>query len=436
MTRTKLTHEQIMNKIKNSINIDGTCHIWTGAYGKPRSCGKGNPEYSSIDIRRYLWNLSKEKLSLRDILITTCNEDNCVNVDHLQIRSREIVWEEEWERLKNNIDINDDGCMLWNKSCVIEGYGMTNLRKESMHAHRLSYMIKIGGKKIPEYINGEKTVIKHSCRPKNCINPDHLEIGTYSGNSKDKIRDNTARRGESNNLTKIKEPLARKIKLSKCEQGESGYKTQKERAEIFGVTKGIVGSIDCGKAWSYLPDKNGKNHIKKREDINTKKRKRAKMSRERNLTHEDFEQLRDKLYSDITKTSKNKKFDIEGDCWERNGPRTPRNYTTLEHMGVSKNAHIWSCALSNKRMRVGKEHTRHLCGNNPCVNPLHLRFGTASENAVDSILHGTKATKLDKDKVLEIRKSNLSRKELIEIYMVSKTTIGDVINGKIWKHVK
>jgi len=76
MTRTKPTHEQIMNKIENSIKIDGICHMWTGEI-KLRN-ERVNSYYRGINIRRYLWNLSKEKLSLRDILITTCNEDNCV----------------------------------------------------------------------------------------------------------------------------------------------------------------------------------------------------------------------------------------------------------------------------------------------------------------------------------------------------------------------
>ena len=164
MVNTKPTHEQIMNNIENSINIDGTCHLWTGEirYSNERV----NPYYSCINIRRYLWNLSNEKLSLSDSLIRTCNEDNCVNLDHLQIRSKEIIWEEVWERLKKNSDINKKGCMIWNKSCNSKGYGQTSLKNRIIRAHRLSYMIKIGGKEIPDYINGEKTVIRHSC---NCL---------------------------------------------------------------------------------------------------------------------------------------------------------------------------------------------------------------------------------------------------------------------------
>ena len=104
--------------------------------------------------------------------------------------------------------------------------------------------------------------------------------------------------------------------------------------------------------------------------------------------------------------------------------------------GVKKSAHIWSCERSNKRKRLDNEYTRHLCGNPPCVNPSHLRFGTARENAHDSILHGTMVAKLDKDKVIEIRKSNLSRKELSEIYMVSLSTIAQAINGRTWNHIE
>ena len=177
MVNIKPTHEQIMNKIENSINIDGTCHLWTGECMKINSHGKVNPYYRGINIRKYLWNLSNKKLSRYDCLITTCNENNCVNLDHLQINSREIIWEEVWERMKRNSVINDEGCMLWNKTLNGDGYGTTNLKSRNIQTHRLSYMIKIGGKEIPDYINGEKTVIRHSCNEPGCINPDHLDIG-------------------------------------------------------------------------------------------------------------------------------------------------------------------------------------------------------------------------------------------------------------------
>ena len=430
MTGTKPTHEQIMNKIENSINTDGICHLWVGKFKK------SNPQYRNVNIRRYLWNLSKEKLSRCDILITTCNDDKCVNVDHLQIRSREIIWEEVLERLENNSYINKKGCMIWNKSCNPKGYGKTSLKHKCISAHRLSYMIKIGGKEIPDYINGEKTVIRHSCNEPGCINPDHLDIGTQLDNSKDKRQNNTGRRGESNNRAKIKESLARKIKLSRRERGEPGYKTQKERAKLFGVLIGLVSSIDSGQTWSYLPDINGKNHNKKKEELNTKKRMKRKLNIEQELKDDDFKKIGDKLYSNTTKTSKNKKGDVDGDCWERSGYLDEDGYSIMDYGGVIKKAHIWSCERSNKRKRLDNEHTRHLCGNPPCVNPFHLRFGTSGENAKDRFLHGKQVSKLDKDKVLEIRKSSLSRKELSEIYMVSVSTIGRAITGESWKHVK
>lgn len=41
---------------------------------------------------------------------------------------------------------------------------------------------------------------------------------------------------------------------------------------------------------------------------------------------------------------------------------------------------------------------RHLCNNAPCVNPLHLRFGTRSENARDSVEAGTHRSLLMEEK--------------------------------------
>lgn len=75
-------------------------------------------------------------------------------------------------------------------------------------------------------------------------------------------------------------------------------------------------------------------------------------------------------------------------------------------------------------------------GNKKCCNPEHLVFGTQKENAIDTLNHGSRATKLDADKVRCIRASALSAQELAKKYGVHITTIQAVKAGTTWSHIK
>lgn len=61
------------------------------------------------------------------------------------------------------------------------GYGDSCYRGEKMMAHRAMYIAAKGP--IPEGM-----FILHSCDVRNCINPDHLRIGTISENKQDELQ--------------------------------------------------------------------------------------------------------------------------------------------------------------------------------------------------------------------------------------------------------
>lgn len=97
----------------------------------------------------------------------------------------------------------------------------------------------------------------------------------------------------------------------------------------------------------------------------------------------------------------------------------------------------------------------HSCNNPPCVNPAHLRVGSALDNADDMrrsgrILRGenSPASKLRTHHVIGIRwlyasTLALARKDhrrftitkLAHLYGVSNQLISAVINRKVWEHV-
>lgn len=74
----------------------------------------------------------------------------------------------------------------------------------------------------------------------------------------------------------------------------------------------------------------------------------------------------------------------------------------------------------------------HLCRKRSCVNPFHLEIVTTRENN-----RRGRATKLNKDQVLEIRKrykeENALCKELAEIYEVTVSNIECIVKNKSWK---
>jgi hypothetical protein len=71
-----------------------------------------------------------------------------------------------------------DSCWLW-KGHKTLGYGKISMGRGNLQwAHRISYIIHKG--EIPE-----KMLIMHTCDNPPCVNPEHLEIGTYSINLKD-----------------------------------------------------------------------------------------------------------------------------------------------------------------------------------------------------------------------------------------------------------
>ncbi len=74
----------------------------------------------------------------------------------------------------------ETGCHLWEGSISPNGYGIVNFYGKTQSAHRHAWEEANG--EIPEGLN-----ILHSCDVKNCINPEHMSLGSQQQNMDDKV---------------------------------------------------------------------------------------------------------------------------------------------------------------------------------------------------------------------------------------------------------
>ena len=81
-------------------------------------------------------------------------------------------------RLASSFEINDDGCWVWMRHCLPDGYGRAydGRTKRQALAHRWSYGLLVG--EIPAGLT-----LDHLCKNTSCVNPDHLEPVTQAENN-------------------------------------------------------------------------------------------------------------------------------------------------------------------------------------------------------------------------------------------------------------
>ncbi len=69
-----------------------------------------------------------------------------------------------------------DSCWLWTAGKYPNGYGSF----QSQYAHRVSYQMHNG--EIPK---GQ--IVRHTCDVRECVNPEHLILGTHKDNTHDSV---------------------------------------------------------------------------------------------------------------------------------------------------------------------------------------------------------------------------------------------------------
>ena len=141
-----------------------------------------------------------------------------------------------------------DGCWLWTGGCFQNvcksKYGQFSVNRHPVKAHRFSWELHNGS--IPEGMH-----VLHRCDVGNCVNPDHLWLGTHQDNMDDMMR--KGRRAPSLKIEPGEKCPAHKLTdQAVLEIRRSGMSARK-LASAFGVGRSTIRHILSRRTWSHLP---------------------------------------------------------------------------------------------------------------------------------------------------------------------------------------
>lgn len=169
------------------------------------------------------------------------------------------------ERFWPKVDMTGE-CWLWTGGSDRKGYGCTSGEDgRDLRATHAAWMLAYGP--VPDGL-----WVRHQCDNPPCVRPDHLLLGTPLQNSRDMVdrgRSSHApnpperiargdRHGSRTHPEKIPRGEAKHLKLTEDSVREihrlwsAGGVMQKDIAERFGVSRGVISQILSGKLWSHI----------------------------------------------------------------------------------------------------------------------------------------------------------------------------------------
>jgi hypothetical protein len=123
-----------------------------------------------------------------------------------------------------------------------DGYGEFWIDGRMVKAHRVAYALE------HEEVPGDEFVL-HSCHIPNCVNPNHLRLGTHSENVRDAVERGTwreARTGEDNGRAELSAEQVRAIR----DRYDATDATYSDLADEYGVTSAHIGRIVREERWA------------------------------------------------------------------------------------------------------------------------------------------------------------------------------------------
>ena len=126
-------------------------------------------------------------------------------------------------------------CLRWNGCKDKDGYGLSSIKGVKIPAHRAVMLLKHG--KVDGYV-------LHTCTNRDCVNPEHLYIGTQKQNVQDQIDAGTFVRGSKNGMAKLDEMSVEHIR-------SSAFSNQ-ALAKYYGVSYYTIWDIKRNRSWKHL----------------------------------------------------------------------------------------------------------------------------------------------------------------------------------------
>lgn len=137
-----------------------------------------------------------------------------------------------------------NGCIRWKEGHAHKGgYGMFFYRGSMKVAHRYAWELANGPIPAGKQVN-------HKCDVRNCVNPEHLYLGTQMDNMRDMCERGRNRKpsryGERNNAAKLTEERVKEIRAI------GRARPQREVARSYGVSQMIISKILRRIVWSHV----------------------------------------------------------------------------------------------------------------------------------------------------------------------------------------
>lgn len=145
----------------------GDCWLWNGAQfedGYGQAWINGKPAY----VHRHAYELSKGKIPKDHDVKRTCNNRLCINPEHLYLYKYNR--EDQLKLFWNSIEKQESGCWLWTGTPSTNGYGQMYIDNTTKYAHRIMWEI------VNDVEQPRGYYLKHTCKNKKCVNPEHLFI--------------------------------------------------------------------------------------------------------------------------------------------------------------------------------------------------------------------------------------------------------------------
>lgn len=141
---------------------------------------------------------------------------------------------------KNVTAVYPSGCWVWTGGINGTGYPVTRYKGKVWTVHRL--VMHIAGHEI------EGMAVCHRCDTPTCVNPDHLFVGSWGDNNRDRERKGRGRQpsGARHGMALISDDTARSIFLDEV----SGI----EAARKYGVSVYTVCNIRRRRQWRCVTD--------------------------------------------------------------------------------------------------------------------------------------------------------------------------------------